>query len=155
MCVFLWLYMAVTTVGCNHTECHVCFPTVQTRTGLMSPYIWEYCMWQPANCLEGRPCACVCLRVCTCVAAFLHACSTLSQTLRWADRSVALQKHRALLNPASPPSRAHTKNGETNKLKYTKRGGSSLQRCPLHFCFILSFRTSAILAMLPLCAPVE
>lgn len=158
MCVFVAQH-GCDNSGCNHTE-------YQTRTGLMSPYIWEYCMWQPANCLEGSPvcvrarvCMCVymwsCLRVCTCVPALLHACSTLSQTLRWADRSVALQKCRALLYAASPASRAHT--GKTNKQKqYTNKGGkTSPKRSLLHFCFFQSIPTLAILAMLPLYAPVE
>lgn len=89
---FVALHAAATTVGCNHTACHVGFSTVQTRTGLMSPYIWEYYMWHLANCLKGRPCVCVCvcLRVVlfACVHVCLHFCMHAPLSLRhWGEQT--------------------------------------------------------------------
>lgn len=110
-------------------------------------YFRVHRMWQPANWLEGRSCVCLCMlsrtRVCVCLHFWCMLCS-LTQTLRWADRSVTQQKCHVRLKPASSAERAHTENGETEKGKVQNRP-SSLQKCPLHSCFFLSFTYSGVM----------
>lgn len=114
---------------------HACVPTVQSRKALMSPYISEFivCDSQQTG-LKG-------VRVCVCMHFWCMLCS-LTQTLRWADRSVTQQKCQVLLKPASSAERAHTENGETEMENIQKRP-SRLQKCPLHF--FLSFTYSGVM----------
>lgn len=87
-----------------------------------SPYFRVYCMWQQANCLEGRSFVCI----------FFMRASALTQTLRGADRSVTRQKHWALPKPASSASRAGAtlKMGRLTEKKYNPKTETSLQNCP-------------------------
>lgn len=74
--------------------------------------------------LEGTPCVCV-LGFCC---ALLHACSTLTQTLRWADRFMALQK-RSLTEAGQPcPHQGHAPWERGNKLKHTEKRTESSAR---------------------------
>lgn len=107
LCGTTWLWQKLGD-GCNHAICHIYFPTVQTRTAVMSPYICKYCMWQPAICLWGSAYMCMCLYFC--MQAPLSLRHWGGQTDQWPCRN------RDSLSPVSPGPRAHTI-GETNKLE--------------------------------------